>query len=141
MLLTLPVAPHRVSTPLGFLAEQEQLIFQWPARAEDRAAWHNTAKILKKKMAVTIRFSAERLSRLTNDSELYFALCEAKSTAMAAHGLAMQIQYMGGIMGANKFTAKTTALRVQCDNLKSSIIQIFALLDESGLVARVDRAM
>jgi hypothetical protein len=140
MLRTMPIARQRIATPIGFLAEQEQLRFQWPANAE-LSAWQSTAKIVKKKMAVTIRFTTERRSRLKADSELYFVLGEAQQLAMTAHTLAVNIQMRGRFMRHNNFLSKTAELKAQCDNLKGSIKRIFSLLDEDALSNRVDRAM
>ena len=140
MLLTMPIARRRIVTLMGFLTEQEQLRVQWPDNAE-RSAWRNTAKIVKSKMAVTIRFTTEQRSRLTKDSELYFVLCEAQRLAMTAHTLALHIQVRGRLMRHNNFLSKTAELKAQCDNLKGSIKHIFSLLDNGALSNRVDRAM
>jgi hypothetical protein len=126
---------------MAFLVEQERLPLRWPAKSEDRTSWQRAAKVLRDKMKVAEQFTKERIQALSEDSELYFELCEAKEIAMSAHALAVRIQYLARFTGEEKFTSQTAALRSRCDNLKCSIKHIFSLLDEGDLAGRLDRAM
>lgn len=141
--MTMSMARERISTPMAFLAEQEQLQFEWPASDEktDWPQWKMTAPIIQDKTKLTIRFTTEHRKRLREDSQLYFELCEATSLAMNIHAAAVRLTLKGKFMSPEKFRMTASAIRCHCDTLKGSIKTIFSLLDEGDLTGRVDRAM